>query len=141
MDCIIDVIIPVFNEQESISKVIKEIPKNQVRNIIICDNGSTDQTSTVASRLGCIVVSEKNKGYGNACLKGMDYVSELEIKPDIIVFLDGDYSDYPEELNSLVDPIINNDVDLVIGSRALGKMESGVWGSGVCSWYRSIHSV
>lgn len=122
---IIDVIIPVYNEVDSIGNVILEIPKEIVRHIIVCDNGSTDNTSAVASAAGAIVVYQPKKGYGNACLKGMDFVSALDRKPDIIVFLDGDYSDYPEEITQLIRPVIEKNDDMVIGSRALGIMESG----------------
>jgi len=122
---IIDVIIPVYNEADSIGKVLAEIPTDLVRNIVVCDNGSTDNTAEKAKNNSVIVVTENKKGYGNACLKGMDYISNLHIKPDIVVFLDGDYSDFPEEMRALVQPILRDDVDLVIGSRALGNMESG----------------
>jgi len=122
---IIDVIIPVYNEADSISKVIAEIPAQLVRHIIVCNNGSTDDTADIALKAGAKVVHQPIKGYGNACLKGMEYVSTLEILPDIIVFIDGDYSDYPEEMPLLIEPILKNEVDLVIGSRALGTMESG----------------
>ncbi len=125
MKPIIDVIIPVFNEEESIGKVINEIPKELVRHIIVCNNGSSDSTAQVASNYGAIVVDQTLKGYGNACLKGMDYIAKLDQHPDIIVFLDGDYSDYPEEMPKLVKPIWEEGVDMVIGSRALGNMEKG----------------
>jgi len=122
---IIDVIIPVYNEADSIGKVINEIPTNLVRHIIVCNNGSTDETSAIAMLAGAVVVNQPIKGYGNACLKGMEYVAALESRPDIIVFIDGDYSDYPEEMPHLIEPILKNEVDMVIGSRALGSMESG----------------
>jgi glycosyltransferase involved in cell wall biosynthesis len=122
---IIDVIIPVYNEAESISKVIAEIPAHLVRNIVVCNNGSTDDTAAIALKAGAKVVHQPLKGYGHACLKGMEYVSTLEILPDIIVFIDGDYSDYPEEMPLLIEPISKNEIDMVIGSRALGSMESG----------------
>jgi len=122
---VIDVIIPVYNEADSIGQVIFDIPKDLVRNIIVCNNASTDDTKLVASNLGAVVVDQPLKGYGNACLKGMEYISNLNHAPDIIVFLDGDYSDFPQEMYQLVRPIIENDTDLVIGSRALGKLESG----------------
>jgi len=122
---IIDVIIPVYNEADSIGKVINEIPTNLVRHIIVCNNGSTDETSAIAMLAGAVVVNQPIKGYGNACLKGMEYVASLESRPDIIVFIDGDYSDYPEEMPHLIEPILKNEVDMVIGSRALGSMESG----------------
>lgn len=125
MNPIIDVIIPVYNEADSISKVIAEIPAHLVRHIIVCNNGSTDDTADLALKAGAKVVHQPIKGYGNACLKGMEYVSTLEILPDIIVFVDGDYSDYPEEMSLLIEPILKNEVDMVIGSRALGSMESG----------------
>jgi glycosyltransferase involved in cell wall biosynthesis len=122
---IIDVIIPVYNEADSIGKVIAEIPAQLVRHIIVCNNGSTDDTAFISLKAGAKVVHQPIKGYGNACLKGMEYVSTLEILPDIIVFIDGDYSDYPEEMPLLIEPILKNEVDMVIGSRALGSMESG----------------
>jgi glycosyltransferase involved in cell wall biosynthesis len=125
LDTIIDVIIPVYNESDAIGKVINEIPRHLVRHIVVCNNGSTDDTASVASAHGAIVVNQSLKGYGNACLKGMEYVASLEKKPDIIVFLDGDYSDYPQEMLALVQPIISNQTDLVIGSRALGELEDG----------------
>lgn len=125
MNPIIDVIIPVYNEADSIGKVINEIPTNLVRHIIVCNNGSTDETSAIAMLAGAVVVNQPIKGYGNACLKGMEYVAALESRPDIIVFIDGDYSDYPEEMPHLIEPILKNEVDMVIGSRALGSMESG----------------
>lgn len=114
-----------YNEADSISKVIAEIPAHLVRHIIVCNNGSTDDTADLALKAGAKVVHQPIKGYGNACLKGMEYVSTLEILPDIIVFVDGDYSDYPEEMSLLIEPILKNEVDMVIGSRALGSMESG----------------
>ena len=120
---IIDVIIPAFNEEKSIGKVVSEIPLNWVRNIYVANNGSTDATVSVAESFGALTVTENRKGYGWACLKAMDAIAKLEITPDIVVFLDGDYSDYPEQLIELVKPIIEKDVKLVIGSRALGKKE------------------
>lgn len=125
MGIIVDVIIPVYNEEDSIGKVISEIPDTIVRNVVVCNNGSKDRTAAVAEAHGAIVVNQPEKGYGNACLKGMEYISNLEIKPDIIVFLDGDYSDYPSEMVDLIKPIITENVDMVIGSRALGEMQSG----------------
>jgi len=122
---IVDVIIPVYNEEDSIGKVIVEIPDSIVRNVVVCNNGSKDRTATVAESHGAIVVHQPIKGYGNACLKGMEYIAQLAVKPDIIVFLDGDYSDYPSEIVDLIKPIITRNVDMVIGSRALGEMQSG----------------
>ena len=125
MSVIIDVIIPVYNEENSIGKVIAEIPKAWVRNILVCNNGSTDLTAEKASDAGAIVLDQPKKGYGNACLKGMEYIANTRNYPDIVVFLDGDYSDYPEEMVDIVQPIIKDNMDLVIGSRALGNMEAG----------------
>lgn len=119
------VIIPAVNEENSIGKVIAEIPKNLVSEIVVCNNGSTDKTEEVAKSAGATVLNETRKGYGWACLKGMEYASQLEIKPDIIVFIDGDYSDYPEEMTNVVQPILDGNADFVIGSRALGKREKG----------------
>ena len=122
---IIDVIIPAYNEEKSIGLVVDEIPKEWVRNIVVANNNSTDKTGEVAEEHGAVVVFQPNPGYGNACLKAMEFIAEQETKPDIVVFLDGDHSDYPQQLPDLVKPILDNEADLVIGSRALGKSESG----------------
>ncbi|TPN88076.1 glycosyltransferase family 2 protein [Aquimarina algicola] len=120
----INVIIPAFNEEDSIAHVIKEIP-DIVSEVIVVSNNSTDNTESVARNAGATVLKEIQKGYGYACLKGMEYISKKTEKPDIIVFLDGDYSDYPEELTKIVAPIIENNIDLVIGSRVKRLRESG----------------
>lgn len=127
MPTIIDVIIPAYNEQDSIGNVLRDIPKDLVREIIVCNNNSTDNTKAVALENGATVVDQPLKGYGNACLKGIAHISAKpkEDQPDIVVFLDGDYSDHPEEMTQLVAPIIESDMDMVIGSRALGNMETG----------------
>jgi len=122
---IIDVLIPAYNEERSIGKVIDDIPMAIVRHVIVCDNNSSDATGNVARQHGAIVVHAPRKGYGNACLTGMDYLKELKQSPDILVFIDGDFSDYPEQLPMIVKPIIDRDVDLVIGSRALGHQLPG----------------
>lgn len=122
---IIDVIIPAFNEENSVGNVVNDIPKDLVREIIVINNNSTDKTAINARNAGATVLEEKNMGYGNACLKGMDHVSKKEDKPDIIVFLDADYSDYPEEMTDVIKPIIEQNMDMVIGSRALGNLEKG----------------
>jgi len=119
------VIIPAVNEEESIGKVVEELPKDLVSEVLVCNNGSTDKTKEVAEKAGATVLDEDRKGYGWACLKGMDYANNMEVKPDIIVFIDGDYSDYPSELKLVVAPIIDEDIDMVIGSRAIGKREKG----------------
>lgn len=120
----IKVIIPAYNEQDSIANVIKDIPEI-VEEVIVVNNNSTDNTVANAKNAGATVLTENNKGYGYACLKGMDYIANLEKKPDIIVFLDGDYSDYPEELTKLIAPIVNDNVDFVIGSRVKRLREGG----------------
>jgi glycosyltransferase involved in cell wall biosynthesis len=113
---IIDVIIPAFNEENAVGNVVRDIPKDWVREIIVCNNGSTDQTTQKASEAGATVVTQPIMGYGN---------KPKSEQPDIVVFLDADYSDHPEEIVDLVRPIIERDMDLVIGSRALGDLERG----------------
>jgi len=121
----VDVIIPVYNEEGSIGLVIGDIPKELVNDIVVVNNLSTDNSEDVAKQAGATVVDQGKKGYGNACLKGIEYVDAKAEKPDILVFLDGDYSDHPEELPELLKPIVNDDYDLVIGSRTTGKREEG----------------
>lgn len=118
------VIIPAYNEEGSIGKVIAEIPKI-VSEIIVVNNNSTDATAEVAKKAGATVLFQPNAGYGNACLKGMEYISEKNIKSDIVVFLDGDYSDYPSELTKIVAPIIEEDIDFVVGARVKELREAG----------------
>ena len=101
---IIDVIIPAFNEQHAVGKVVAEIP-GFVRHIIVVNNNSSDHTRAVAAKAGAVVVDEPQKGYGKACLTGMAYIGSLDVQPDIVVFLDADYSDYPEEMSEVVKPI------------------------------------
>ncbi|HHB78204.1 MAG TPA: glycosyltransferase family 2 protein [Saprospiraceae bacterium] len=122
---IIDVIIPALNEANSIGLVLQNIPNQLVRHIVVADNGSTDETARIAEENGATVVSAPQKGYGTACLTGMAYIQNLSTQPDIVVFLDGDFSDYPEQMPDIVRPIVEGDMDLVIGSRALGQCEGG----------------
>jgi hypothetical protein len=117
---IISVIIPAFNEEASIGKVIGDIPE-WVDEIIVGNNASTDQTAQTALDAGAMVVDQPHRGYGSACLRAMD---ELKA-PDIVVFLDADYSDHPDQMDRLVDPIIENAYDIVIGSRVRGSHEAG----------------
>ena len=124
MKPIIKVIIPAYNEQDSIAHVINDIPEI-VDEVIVISNNSTDNTVKNAKDAGATVLSENSKGYGYACLKGMDYISKNAIKPDIVVFLDGDYSDYPEQLTALVAPIINDNFDFVVGARVKELREPG----------------
>jgi glycosyltransferase involved in cell wall biosynthesis len=119
------VIIPAFNEENSVGKVIADIPKELVNEVIVINNNSNDLTKVNAFKAGAIVLDEPKQGYGNACLKGLSYIKDKKDKPDIIVFIDADYSDYPEEIELLIAPILNQDYDMVIGSRALGNRERG----------------
>ena len=120
----IKVIIPAYNEANSIAKVIEEIPAI-VSEIIVVNNNSSDVTAINATRAGATVLNETRKGYGYACLCGMDYIAKKSRKPNIIVFIDGDYSDYPEELSKIVKPILDDNVDLVIGARIKALREDG----------------
>ena len=120
----IKVIIPAYNEANSIAKVIEEIPAI-VSEIIVVNNNSSDDTAINATRAGATVLNETRKGYGYACLRGMDYIAKKSRKPNIIVFIDGDYSDYPEELNKIVKPILEENVDMVIGARTKALREDG----------------
>lgn len=125
MKPVIYVIIPAFNEDKSIGKVVAGIPKDLATEIVVVNNGSTDHTAEVAARAGARVLHEPRPGYGYACLKGIAYAAEKSSPPDIVVFMDGDHSDYPEEMPDLVRPILHDKADLVIGSRALGIREKG----------------
>lgn len=118
-------IIPAFNEESSIGKVIDEIPKDLVHEVIVVNNGSADRTADVALKAGATVINETRRGYGSACLAGIACCQAATTTPDVIVFLDADYSDYPQEMPQLVIPIAENKADLVIGSRALGHRQKG----------------
>ena len=111
----ISVIIPAFNEESSIGLVLNDLPRKTLHEIIVVDNGSTDNTAEVALESGARVVQEKRKGYGSACLRG---IAELN-QPDIVVFLDGDYSDFPEDIDQLIQPILSGEKDFVLGSRMI----------------------
>ena len=111
----ISVIIPAYNEEKSLPLVLNDLPKDQLHQIIVVDNRSTDRTAEVARENGATVVHERRRGYGRACLTGMAALDA----PDIVVFLDGDYSDYPEEISLLVEPILKGEADFVVGSRML----------------------
>lgn len=120
----IKVIIPAVNEGDSIGKVVSEVPTS-VSEIIVVDNGSTDHTRDAAQKAGATVLTETRRGYGYACLAGMAYIARQASAPDIVVFLDGDYSDYPEELDQLVAPILERDIDFVVGARQKSLREPG----------------
>ncbi len=124
---VVDIIIPAFNEEGSIGKVVDEIPKGLVRDILVCDNNSTDTTAAVAKAAGAVVISAPKKGYGSACLAGHKFISARPAHelPDIVAYIDGDLSDYPGQLGQIIAPLLNDEADLVIGSRALGKRQDG----------------
>jgi len=136
----ISVVIPVLNEQDSIGLVIREIPRQMIDEIIVVDNGSTDNTIDVAQGAGARVVEEKERGYGAACLKGIATAQAS----DVIVFLDGDYSDYPDEMEKIIAPILKGEADLVIGSRIAhpgGKnvlLPQAYWGNKLTTWLIKI---
>lgn len=117
------VIIPAFNEARSIGLVIGDIPHDLVDEVIVVNNASTDETEANARAAGATVVRETQQGYGFACLRGMAHARQNP--PDVVVFLDGDYSDHPEELRHLVQPILEGEADFVVGSRMLGEREPG----------------
>jgi glycosyltransferase involved in cell wall biosynthesis len=119
----IAVIIPAFNEAESIGSVLSDIPSELVTEVVVVDNASTDGTGDIARAHGATVLHEPRPGYGSACLRGVAYV--LSNPFDIIVFLDADYSDHPDEMPLLIAPIVEHGYDLVIGSRSLGDREAG----------------
>lgn len=117
------VIIPAFNEARSIGRVIGDLPDGLVDEVVVVNNASTDETELNARAAGATVLREDRRGYGFACLRGIAYAQEMEAEgaaPDVIVFLDGDYSDHPDELPKLLEPIRNGHADMVIGSRILG---------------------
>jgi len=118
----ISVIIPAFNEEASLPKVVGDLPRSIIEDIIVVDNASTDKTAEIARQLDCRVVSEPQRGYGQACLAG---IRALNPQTDIVVFIDGDYSDHGEQLDQIIEPIASQGFDFVIGSRALGTREPG----------------
>lgn len=120
------VLIPAWNEEKSLPLVINGLPANWIKKVVVCDNGSTDRTAEVAKEAGAVVIHQPERGYGNACLAGMRYLNQLPSseQPEIVVFIDGDYSDYPEELPKVVAPILKDKMDMVIGSRMLGGMDA-----------------
>ncbi|MEM9023278.1 MAG: glycosyltransferase family 2 protein [Bacteroidota bacterium] len=121
----IAVIIPAFNEENAIGNVLREIPDTLVGEVIVVDNNSSDRTCEAARAEGATVLSEKKQGYGAACLRGISHLRERPVSPDVVVFLDEDYSDYPEEMVQVVQPILEDGYDMVIGSRAMGQRQRG----------------
>ncbi len=119
------VIIPAFNEENSVGNVVRDIPAGLVDEVVVVNNNSNDQTAIEAARAGATVLNEPTPGYGRACLRGIAYAQSRQQKPDVVVFLDADYSDYPGEMKALVDPILLDEMDMVIGSRARGTRQRG----------------
>lgn len=117
------VIIPVINEEQSIGKVLSAIPAHLQAIVIVADNGSQDRTKDIAVQYKAIVTEEPERGYGATCLRALQVAAQYS--PDIIVFLDGDYSDYPEEMPTLIRPIVEQGYDMVIGSRITGIHQKG----------------
>jgi glycosyltransferase involved in cell wall biosynthesis len=122
---IIDVIIPAFNEEESIGLVLNDIPKDLVRQVVVANNNSIDRTAERAKEAGAVVVDQPEQGYGAACLMAIETSLKTSPPPDILVFLDADYSDHPEEMSLLLEPILSGEAEMVIGSRATGNREKG----------------
>lgn len=121
----VKVIIPAFNEQDSIKHVIDDIPKGLVNEIIVVNNNSSDLTASVALGAGVTVLNETHRGYGFACLKGLEYIAQQAHKPDAVVFLDADYSDFPTEMPILLSALFEEGNDLVIGARVKKWREAG----------------
>jgi glycosyltransferase involved in cell wall biosynthesis len=119
------IVIPAMNEEKAIGSVLAHIPRRIAAEVIVVDNNSSDATANIANKLGATVVRETRQGYGYACLKGIEYVMSRTHKTDIVVFLDADYSDCPEEITDLIKPIIEQNYDMVLGSRLLGRHEKG----------------
>ncbi len=117
----ISVVIPAYNEEQGIPAVLGAIPRGLASEIVVVDNGSSDRTAELAALGGARVVAEPRRGYGRACLAGIAALN----RPDIVVFLDADYSDHPEEMEALVAPIVEDRADFVIGSRTMGRRERG----------------
>jgi glycosyltransferase involved in cell wall biosynthesis len=120
----IDVVIPALNEEASLPLVLAGLPHPPVRRVVVADNGSTDATAKVAAEGGATVVAAARRGYGSACLAALAYLREND-PPEVVVFIDADYSDHPEELPEVVAPILAGTADVVIGSRVLGRRERG----------------
>src|SRR5262252_2178071 len=117
----VSVVIPTFNEAGSIARVLEEVPASLVTEVLVVDGGSTDETRQIAAAHGARVIVESRRGYGRACLAGLAATNH----PDIVVFLDGDYSDRPRELGRVIDPILEGRADIVLGSRLSGGLAPG----------------
>ena len=125
----VSVIIPTRNEAQAIGRVLGDLPRDLVNEVIVVDSGSSDGTPAIAARMGARIISEERRGYGRACLTGLAAAS----KPDVVVFLDGDYSDRPSELPMVLAPIIAGRADITLGSRLGGKSNRGA-----LPWHQSL---
>lgn len=136
----VDLIIPALDEERAVGNVVNALPSERVREVVVVDNGSKDRTRQVAEEAGATVLSEPRRGYGSACLKGIAHLKEKADPPDIVVFLDADFSDYPEQIERLLDPIEKEGYEFVIGSRAMGERSKGallpqqVFGNRLATW-------
>ena len=119
----IAVIIPALNEEATLPRVLDDIPGELVDEVVVIDNGSSDRTPLIAKERGATLLHEPKRGYGYPCLRGIEYLRSNP--PDIAVFVDGNYSDHPDEIVRLVEPIVRDGYDLVCGSRVLGVVEKG----------------
>jgi glycosyltransferase involved in cell wall biosynthesis len=132
------VIIPALNEEATLPAVLADIPWDMIDEVVVVDNGSTDRTCEIARACGATVLNEYRRGYGAACLAGISYLCAKA--PDVVVFLDGDYSDHPEEMPTLVHPIFAGKSDFVIGSRTKGEANPGAllpqarFGNALATW-------
>jgi glycosyltransferase involved in cell wall biosynthesis len=122
---IVDVVVPALNEQRAITRVLADLPADRVRRVVVVDNASSDATARRAEAAGASVVYEPVRGYGSACLRGIRALAEGGLPPDVVVFVDADYSDHPDELTQLVEPLAAGRADFVVGSRTLGEREPG----------------
>jgi glycosyltransferase involved in cell wall biosynthesis len=125
----VSVIIPTHNEAQAVGRVLADLPARIASEVIVVDSNSTDRTPEIAAEMGARVVKEPRRGYGRACLTGLANANE----PDVVVFLDGDYSDRPSELPILLAPIVEGLADITIGSR-LGASRN----SGALAWHQSF---
>jgi glycosyltransferase involved in cell wall biosynthesis len=136
------VVIPALNEESSLPLVLRDLPREFVTDVVVADNGSHDRTAEVARAGGARVVYEPQRGYGAACLRGLAELAQQP--PDVVVFLDGDYSDHPDELPLLLEPLRAGRADFVLGSRLAGVREAGamppqsVWGNRLACWLMRV---